>query len=176
MISALCAMAQGTVRGKVLDRQTDEALKFVNVRVTQGEKLVKGTVTDVNGSFQMAGLADGNYQLQVSYMGYKDFRRTFTISDKDRRVHFNALYIAEDSKTLKEHRELLLRTGAQPDEARPAVQEGLLPALPLALPELPADGVGADTAQLQPPPAPSVGRAAQLLQEHQRCLDGKLRI
>ena len=49
----LCAMgaaAQGSVKGHVLDKQTNEALQFVNVRVLQGEKLVKGAITDVRSA------------------------------------------------------------------------------------------------------------------------------
>ena len=38
---SLTALAQGSVRGRVLDRQTDEGLPFVNIRVVQGAKLVK---------------------------------------------------------------------------------------------------------------------------------------
>ncbi len=99
---SLTALAQGSVRGKVLDRQTDEGLPYVNIRVVQGEKLVKGAITDGTGAFSITGLADGSYQLQVSYVGYKDLTRQFTIAPSDRRAHFNALYIAEDQKTLKE--------------------------------------------------------------------------
>ena len=99
---SLTSLAQGSVKGKVLDRQSDEALQFVNIRVTQGDKLIKGAVTDAEGSFNITGLADGSYRLSVSYVGYKDVQRQFTISPDNRRVHFNALYIVEDSKTLKE--------------------------------------------------------------------------
>ncbi len=96
------AAAQGIVRGKVIDRQTNEALQFVNIRVTQGDKLVKGAITDIDGNFNIGGLADGRYELTVSYVGYKDLVRDFTITSKDRDAHFNLLYIAEDAKALKE--------------------------------------------------------------------------
>ena len=99
---ALGAEAQGVVKGKVIDRQTDEALQFVNIRVSQGSKLVKGAITDIDGAFNITGLADGRYELTVSYVGYKDLNRSFTISPDNRRAHFNALYLHEDSKTLSE--------------------------------------------------------------------------
>ena len=96
LISTLCLlfctiimMAQGSVRGKVLDKQTDEALQFVNIRITQGERLVKGAITDGGGHFNITGLALGNYVLTVSYVGYKDVTRKFSITDKERNVHFN---------------------------------------------------------------------------------------
>ncbi|MBR6121179.1 MAG: TonB-dependent receptor [Prevotella sp.] len=97
------AMAQGIVRGHVLDKQNDEAMQFVNIRVNDAEgKLAGGSMTDVKGAFQITGLKDGQYTLQVSFVGYKPVTRRFQISTKQRRVHFNAIYISEDSHTLAE--------------------------------------------------------------------------
>ena len=65
-VSTIAAFAQGSVKGKVLDKQTDEVMEFVNVVVeTPAGKLVKGAITDVSGQFYITGLKDGNYQLQV---------------------------------------------------------------------------------------------------------------
>lgn len=97
------ALAQGLVRGKVLDRQTDTALQFVNIRVTDAQgKLAGGGMTDVNGSFAVRGLKDGNYRLEVSFMGYKTLNRQFAITQQKSTVHYTALYLSEDAKTLKE--------------------------------------------------------------------------
>ena len=96
-------MAQGTVKGKVIDKQTDEVLQFVNVVVqTASGQLVKGATTDATGQFTVSGLADGQYQLQVSFMGYKPLKRRFTLSAQHRKEHFNALYLQEDTKMLQE--------------------------------------------------------------------------
>ena len=96
-------LAQGTVRGKVLDRQTDEAMQFVNVAVqTTSGKIVRGAITDATGQFNIGGLADGTYQLQVTFVGYKTLNRKFTLSPQHRREHFNALYLSEDATALKE--------------------------------------------------------------------------
>ena len=67
------SLAQGTVKGRVLDKQTNEVLQFVNIRVTQSAtgKMVKGAITDAKGTFNVTGLADGKYVLTVSFMGYK---------------------------------------------------------------------------------------------------------
>ena len=94
--------AQGTVRGKVLDKQTDEALQFVNVKVTKGTTMVQGTITDVNGSFSITGLQDGSYTLTVSFVGYKTVTRHVDVNPQKRRHNFPAIYLSEDTKTLKE--------------------------------------------------------------------------
>lgn len=99
---ALGVMAQGSVKGKVMDKQTDEALQFVNVKVMLGDKLVKGAITDVNGSFQIDGLSNGNYSLQVSFVGYKNLKRTFSLSNTDHRASFPFLYLSDDTHALRE--------------------------------------------------------------------------
>lgn len=103
IVVSMTVFAQGSVRGKVLDKQTDEVMEFVNVVVqTPAGKLVKGAITDVSGQFHITGLQDGSYQLQVSFVGYKTLTRQFTLSSKNRQQHYNALYLAEDSKMLGE--------------------------------------------------------------------------
>ncbi len=106
IVLSLCAAgvwAQGQVRGKVLDRQSDETLQFVNIRVTDSQgKLAGGGMTDVSGNFAVRSLRDGQYTLEVSFVGYKTVTRKFSITPQKRTAHFNALYLAEDTKTLGE--------------------------------------------------------------------------
>ena len=72
-LNVLTALAQGTVKGKIKDLSTDETMQFVNITVTQaGEtKMLKGAITDEAGNFSIAQLPYGDYQLNVSFMGYK---------------------------------------------------------------------------------------------------------
>lgn len=103
IIGTLVASAQGSVKGKVLDKQTDEVMEFVNVAVeTSAGKLVKGAITDVNGQFNITGLKDGNYRLQVSFVGYKTLTQPFTLSAQNRQQQFKALYMSEDANVLGE--------------------------------------------------------------------------
>ena len=103
LLSAMGIQAQGFVRGKVLDKQSDEVMQFVNIRVTDADgKMVGGGMTDVKGSFQVGNLKDGDYTLQVSFVGYKNLTRKFQITPQKRNVHYNALYLGEDTKALAE--------------------------------------------------------------------------
>jgi hypothetical protein len=89
---------------KVLDKNSDEALGFVNVKITpQGATtLVKGAVTDVDGKFIIQGLENGQYTLTLTFVGYKNLTRNFVISDKNKSVNYPFLYLTEDAHTLKE--------------------------------------------------------------------------
>lgn len=104
MISAVAASAQGTVKGKIVDRQTNEVLPYVNVRVSQRgtDKMVKGAISDERGHFAVTGLAKGDYRLTVSFVGYKNAVRDFSITDKAKNINYVVIYIGEDSRTLKE--------------------------------------------------------------------------
>lgn len=101
---AVAVQAQGIVKGKVLDKQTNEALGFVNVRVNSATtgKLIKGGMTDSEGSFRIAGLPLQAMELEVTFMGYKPETRKFTLSHDHDHVTFTRIYMAEDSKMLRE--------------------------------------------------------------------------
>lgn len=103
----LCAYtgwAQGSVKGKILDRQKSEPLGFVNIKVTEqgSDKFVGGGITDAGGNFNVTGLKDGKYTLTLTFMGYKDVTRQFEITSTKRDVQFKLLYMAEDAKQLNE--------------------------------------------------------------------------
>jgi hypothetical protein len=59
---------QASVRGRVFDAVSNEPLPFVNVIVAG---TATGTVTDLDGNFQITGLRSGFIRIQASYIGYK---------------------------------------------------------------------------------------------------------
>lgn len=59
---------QAAVRGRIFDAVSNEPLPFVNV-VVAGTNT--GTVTDLDGNFQITGLRPGFVRIQASYIGYK---------------------------------------------------------------------------------------------------------
>lgn len=102
--NALTSVAQGTLRGKVIDKQTNEALQFVNIRVSKAgtDKLTKGAITDAGGAFTVSGLAYGSYDVTASFVGYKSVTRHFTLSAKKQQANFPMIYLSEDGRTLQE--------------------------------------------------------------------------
>ena len=98
------AMAQGTVRGKIVDENTGEPVEFVNIVVTPkgSTHLAGGSITDEEGSFRIDELAYGSYVLTVSYIGYQNTTREFTLSATAKNAHFKQIAISEDNQMLKE--------------------------------------------------------------------------
>lgn len=73
MISSLNIMAQNTqtIRGKVVDNESEMTLPFANVMILNTKPPI-GTITDENGEFHIEEVAVGRISLKVSYIGYED--------------------------------------------------------------------------------------------------------
>jgi iron complex outermembrane receptor protein len=71
-IGARAGLAQqtATLRGKVTDAQSGEALPQANVQVTTTE-IRTGTISDIDGAYEVPKLAAGIYTIAVSYVGYE---------------------------------------------------------------------------------------------------------
>jgi outer membrane receptor protein involved in Fe transport len=76
----------GTITGKVTDKKTGEALPGVNI-------ILKGTYygasTDVNGGFRIKNINPGNYNLEVSFIGYKTVQYTGTKIESGKTKQFD---------------------------------------------------------------------------------------
>ena len=86
LLPFVSVMAQGSVRGKIVDKATNEPIEFVNVVVAPkgGGDMAGGAITDVDGMFRIEGLKYGSYTLSVSYIGYQNATREFTLSTQAR--------------------------------------------------------------------------------------------
>jgi len=73
----LGAIAQGTVTGKVIDSETNEALIGASI-VEDGT--TNGTVTNSEGRFSLT-LGAGQKIIKISFIGYKDLVRSVTVKD-----------------------------------------------------------------------------------------------
>ncbi|MDG1529529.1 MAG: TonB-dependent receptor [Polaribacter sp.] len=67
-ISSFQLFSQGTIKGKVIDGKTREALPFVSVLILNTQK---GATTDNDGNFSITNSPLGYFKLQASFVGYK---------------------------------------------------------------------------------------------------------
>ena len=68
LISFPLFASSGSIRGKVTDKATGEALIGANV-VIQG--LQTGAATDIDGNYEIKNISVGTYTVKASYVGYK---------------------------------------------------------------------------------------------------------
>ena len=59
-----------TIRGIILDSQTEEPIVGAAIKITASNPL-KATVTDVNGEFILENIAIGRQSLEISFLGYE---------------------------------------------------------------------------------------------------------
>lgn len=87
-VAALCllttfvsgqTMAQSTVRGQVVEAETEAPIERANVLVRRGEE-TQGTSTNPGGRFSIQ-LAPGEYTIEVSALGYEGERRAVTVEE-----------------------------------------------------------------------------------------------
>lgn len=102
VLGAVACHAQGSVRGKIVDRNNDETLPFVNAAVYDkaGSKLLKGAISDEKGLFHITDIPYGDYKLKLTFLGYKTLERDFSVTQEKKHVSYKLLYLVEDSKTL----------------------------------------------------------------------------
>ena len=80
LLMANLALAQGTIKGTIIDQKTKEPVAFANVVAMQDGKQIKGAQTDMDGKFTLAPLNVGNYDIKASCVGYNTYTREgFTV-------------------------------------------------------------------------------------------------
>ena len=75
LLTANIVLAQGTIKGTVVDPKTKEPVPFANVVAKQDGKQIRGTQTDFDGNFTIKPLNVGKYDIEVSCVGYNKYVR-----------------------------------------------------------------------------------------------------
>ena len=109
---ALCYMSMAPaqdrkvrVTGDVTDYETAEAVMTATIQLLAlpDSTFQSGATTDMKGRFEIEGrLPLGNYTVKVSFVGYGDAYRNFTVTEKTRRVQLDSIRLKTDALLLKE--------------------------------------------------------------------------
>ncbi len=76
--NAVCA--QNKIQGRVADSQTKQGIEFVTIALYKPDtSLVKGNITDQNGTFLLENLSKGHYILITSMIGYESDSTELTL-------------------------------------------------------------------------------------------------
>ncbi len=76
LAAELAALAQGTMKGTIIDAKTKEPMPMVNVVAKQDGKQVLVGVTDFDGIYTIKPLPVGKYDIEVRFVGYTTYVRT----------------------------------------------------------------------------------------------------
>ena len=68
-LTSLCA--QGQILGIVLDKNTNNPIEYATIILKQGGKILEGTISKPDGSFILTISANGDFIIEVSFLGYQ---------------------------------------------------------------------------------------------------------
>ena len=81
LMVAVVSFAQRTVKGRVVEQDTQEAVIQATAALMKGEKVVANAVTNTEGAFTIKAPEEGSYTLQVTYVGFKTYQKKITLKD-----------------------------------------------------------------------------------------------
>ena len=90
-------IAVTTVYGVVIDKKTEEPLIGASVAIWDGNRMVTGVSTDIEGAFRITAPLK-EFEVRVSYVGYKDLK----FSSKSRKLVAMRIELEEDTNTLND--------------------------------------------------------------------------
>ena len=82
LMMTVVTFAQRTVRGTVVEQDTQEAVIQATASLLSGEKVIANAVTNTEGAFSIKA-PEGSYTLQVTYVGFKTYTKKISLKDKD---------------------------------------------------------------------------------------------
>ena len=102
MLTTVSALAQRTITGKVVEKDSREAAVQATVSLMSGKDstIVANALTTVDGDFRLTAPKDGSYLLRVSYVGFKNVFRQVKVEEKP--VAMGTIAVEPDAIMLKE--------------------------------------------------------------------------
>ncbi len=90
--------------GTVTDSTTGKPVEFASIALinAQTKKPIDGTVADDKGKFTLSKLPQGDFQLLISFVGYRNKTVSSVKLDRKGDINLGAIKLAADVRTLKE--------------------------------------------------------------------------
>ena len=103
----LCSIAfgfaqnSGSIKGKVIDKKTNEPLPYVNIILKDNDKIVTGGVTTEDGNFAINKLGLQKYTVEIQFIGYTTVVKNIDLTS-DANQNLGTIAISEDVSELKD--------------------------------------------------------------------------
>ncbi|MGN7988155.1 outer membrane beta-barrel protein [Pedobacter sp. 22226] len=96
------AQQAGNINGKIIDRKTDQPIEYVGIILSNKADSTKkvGVVTNKAGEFSFNTVANGDYKIRISAMGYNSITKNISVSGKA--INLGTLKLEEDAIALKD--------------------------------------------------------------------------
>ncbi|GMQ23380.1 TonB-dependent receptor [Algoriphagus sp. oki45] len=90
-----------TVKGRVLEYGKSEPVPYANILLlsVSDSSQVTGTISEIDGEFEMNNIREGEYLFKIQYLGYQDYYKTISIRSN---LDLGAISIREEATALGE--------------------------------------------------------------------------
>lgn len=89
------------IKGTVKDERKNDVMPFVNILLLSASdsSQVSGSVTDIDGNFELSSIRRGSYILRIQFIGYRDLIKVIELTEP---LNMGNLYIREEAQDLNE--------------------------------------------------------------------------
>jgi len=93
----------GAVYGKVIDNTSNNAIPYVTIIVKDlNNKTITGGITDDKGLFNIKQIPEGNYIIEVQFIGYKTETQKINIVSNHPKIDLGTITLKEEATSLNE--------------------------------------------------------------------------
>jgi len=102
-ISVNAQKTDGSVKGKLMDTASKQPIADATVSLlnTGDSSLHSYVLTGKQGSFELKGLAEGNYQLVITHQGYEPVKKALVISAANKSIDLGNIAVPKEFKVLQ---------------------------------------------------------------------------
>ncbi|MEQ8363819.1 MAG: SusC/RagA family TonB-linked outer membrane protein [Cyclobacteriaceae bacterium] len=83
--ASFATLAQGSISGTITDADTGDAVPGVNIFIPS---LAKGTLSNVDGTYQISDIPNGSYKVVGSFIGYRNMEENVTVNNDSQTLNF----------------------------------------------------------------------------------------
>jgi len=94
-------LSSGTLKGKVIDKDTKEPLPFANLVILQGSQQIGGATTNFDGEYTIKPIPPGTYDVKCFFVGYSD-RQVSGVVINNNKITFLDMDMSSGSVDLEE--------------------------------------------------------------------------
>ncbi|WP_080057953.1 outer membrane beta-barrel protein [Spirosoma aerolatum] len=103
-LRAQTGATKSEIRGIVIDSVSGKPLRQASVALlsARDSSYITATITDGDGLFELRTMAKGSYRLLITFLGYRNLSRPFTITSEKPVLNLGILRMIEQSNQLQE--------------------------------------------------------------------------
>lgn len=104
LISFCCSLWASaiTVVGVLIDESTNEPIPYAAIALKQGTKVLRGSMSNELGEWEITDLTPGTYSIEATMMGYTPAIKRFNLSGKSKQANLGNILMHEDTQMLQE--------------------------------------------------------------------------